>query len=451
MAAHQRFFLTLGILMKLSRSFFSLYFLIISIFIVFSWMLDEAWSSYLEQDIESYTGYKTMLLALSNYLEQHPEEQWEEILSRAAKQWQQPLKLMSPQAVKAIIHQRHDVIKEENTHIYYDNDAVEIHHRINDTGIVIVLGPAKMPTRPRVEALIRVILLASLACLLFFWLRPLSRDLDQLRKTAIEFGQESFDVLAPKAESTMTAPMVTAFNTMASRIKRLIDAHKELSTAVAHELRTPLARTKFALQMLGCTDDKAKQEKYRTAISKDICELEQLISEMLIYASFDNDKPELNFTKESLVDIVEKQVSNYQQFEQKINIINMLGNQRVEVDRQFIGRALNNYISNAIKYGNGEIDIKIIKNDKHCQIRVTDNGQGVCDEFKCTIFNAFSRGDISRNRETGGFGLGLAIVCRIMEWHGGSASVVDSENGGAIFILSWPINQVSAKRTIITQ
>ncbi|MFT5814505.1 MAG: two-component system OmpR family sensor kinase, partial [Psychroserpens sp.] len=192
MAAHQRFFLTLGILMKLSRSFFSLYFLIISIFIVFSWMLDEAWSSYLEQDIESYTGYKTMLLALSNYLEQHPEEQWEEILSRAAKQWQQPLKLMSPQAVKAIIHQRHDVIKEENTHIYYDNDAVEIHHRINDTGIVIVLGPAKMPTRPRVEALIRVILLASLACLLFFWLRPLSRDLDQLRKTAIEFGQESF-------------------------------------------------------------------------------------------------------------------------------------------------------------------------------------------------------------------------------------------------------------------
>ena len=429
--------------MKLGRSFFSLYFLIISIFIIFSWLLDEVWRSYLEQDIESYTGYKIMLLSLSDYLEKHPEDEWQAILSRAATQWKLPLKLMSEQQVKAISHQRHDVIKDDNTHIYYDNDAVEIHHLINSAGTVIVLGPAKMPTRPRVEALVRVILMATLACLLFFWLRPLSRDLDQLRKTAIEFGQESFDVVAPKARSTMTEPMVNAFNIMASRIKRLIEAHKELSTAVAHELRTPLARTKFALQMLANTDDKAKQEKYRTAISKDICELEQLISEMLIYASFDNDNPELNFTEESLLDIVEKQVSNYHQFQQSFNIINKLGNQRVEVDRQFIGRALNNYISNAIKYGNGEIDITIMKHENNCQVIVTDNGEGVSDDFKCTIFDAFSRGDLSRNRETGGFGLGLAIVYRIMEWHGGSASVIDSDNGGASFILSWPIKQIT--------
>lgn len=407
-------------------------------------MLDEVWSSYLEQDIESYTGYKIMLLSLSNYLEKHPENEWQEILSVASEQWKLPLKLMSEQQVEKISHQRHDVIREDNTHIFYDNDAVEIHHRINSTGAVIVLGPAKMPTRPRVEALIRVILLASLASLLFFWLRPLSRDLDQLRKTAIAFGQESFDMVAPKARSTMTEPMVTAFNTMAHRIKRLIDAHKELSTAVAHELRTPLARTKFALQMLACTDDKAKQERYRNAISKDICELEQLINEMLIYASFDNEKPQLKFSQESMVDIVKNQVSNYQQFEQNFNITNLIGDDKVDVDRQFIARALNNYISNAIKYGNGEIDITISKNAEHCQVIVTDNGEGVCDDFKCTIFDAFSRGDISRNRETGGFGLGLAIVCRIMEWHGGSASVVDSENGGASFILSWPIKHVAS-------
>ena len=405
-------------------------------------MLDEVWSSYLEQDIESYTGYKSMLLSLSNYLEKHPENEWQDILAGASKEWKLSLKLMSEKQVEKISHQRHDVIKEDNTHIFYDNDAVEIHHRINSTGAVIVLGPAKMPTRPRVEALIRVILLASLACLLFFWLRPLSRDLDQLRKTAVAFGQESFDMVAPKARSTMTEPMVTAFNTMASRIKRLIDAHKELSTAVAHELRTPLARTKFALQMLECTDDKVKQEKYRKAISKDICELEQLISEMLIYASFDNEKPELKFTNEAIVDIVKNQVGNFQQFEQNFTVNNLLGEDKVDVDKQFIARALNNYISNAIKYGNGEIDITISKNADQCQIKVTDNGEGVCDDFKCTIFDAFSRGDISRNRETGGFGLGLAIVCRIMEWHGGSASVVDSEHGGASFILSWPIKHV---------
>ena len=430
--------------MKLGRSFFSLYFLIISIFIVFSWMLDEVWSSYLEQDIESYTGYKSMLFALSNYLEKHPEDEWQEIISGAAEQWQMPLKLMSEEDVNQINYPDHDVISEENTHIYYDNDAVEIHHRMESSNAVIVLGPAQMPTRPRAEALVRVILLASLACLLFFWLRPLSRDLDLLRKSAVEFGQDSFDIAVPKAKSTMTAPMFTAFNSMAGRIKRLIEAHKELSTAVAHELRTPLARSKFALQMLACTEDKAKQEKYRTAISQDICELEQLISEMLIYASFDNDKPELNFTQESVIDIIRQQVGNYQQFEQKFVVNNNIGDCKVDVDRHFISRALNNYISNAIKYGNGEIDITVEESDGYCQIHVSDNGEGVCDDFKCTIFDAFSRGDLSRNRETGGFGLGLAIVCRIMEWHGGSASVVDGKNGGACFILSWPIKHLSA-------
>lgn len=406
-------------------------------------MLDEVWSSYLEQDIESYTGYKSMLFALSNYLEKHPEDEWQEIISGAAEQWQMPLKLMSEEDVNQINYPDHDVISEENTHIYYDNDAVEIHHRMESSNAVIVLGPAQMPTRPRAEALVRVILLASLACLLFFWLRPLSRDLDLLRKSAVEFGQDSFDIAVPKAKSTMTAPMFTAFNSMAGRIKRLIEAHKELSTAVAHELRTPLARSKFALQMLACTEDKAKQEKYRTAISQDICELEQLISEMLIYASFDNDKPELNFTQESVIDIIQQQVGNYQQFEQKFVVNNNIGDCKVDVDRHFISRALNNYISNAIKYGNGEIDITVEESDGYCQIHVSDNGEGVCDDFKCTIFDAFSRGDLSRNRETGGFGLGLAIVCRIMEWHGGSASVVDGKNGGACFILSWPIKHLS--------
>lgn len=431
----------LGLLMKLGRSFFSLYFLIISIFIIFSWILDEVWSSYLEQDIESYTGYKSMLHALSDYLEKHPEDEWELIVAGAAKQWHMPLKLMSVDKLDQLSYPNHEVISKDGTHIYYDEDSVEIHHRINDTSTIIILGPAQMPTRPRLEALVRAVLLASLACIIFFWLRPLSRDLDSLRQSAIEFGQESFDVVAPKASSNMMEPMVTAFNSMASRIKRLIDAHKELSNAVAHELRTPLARAKFALQMLASTDDKAKQEKYRNAICADICELEELVNEMLIYASFDSEKPELNFTAESIVEIVQQQAIAFEETEQKITVINKLQDQLVEVDRHFITRALNNYVSNAVKYGKGEINIAVLQQGDQCQIRVTDNGEGVCDSFKETIFDAFSRGDESRNRETGGFGLGLAIVCRIMEWHGGEALVEDCNQGGACFVLSWPMRQ----------
>jgi two-component system OmpR family sensor kinase/two-component system sensor histidine kinase RstB len=77
--------------------------------------------------------------------------------------------------------------------------------------------------------------------------------------------------------------------------------------------------------------------------------------------------------------------------------------------------------------------------NEQCKICVEDNGDGVSDEFKRVIFDAFSRGDQSRNRETGGFGLGLAIVARIMEWHQGQATIGDSKLGGASFTLTWPV------------
>ena len=70
------------------KSFFSLYFLIISTFIIFSWLLDNVWTKYIEQDIESYTGYKTMLMAVGDYVKKHPEEEWEEIIKKTGERYQ---------------------------------------------------------------------------------------------------------------------------------------------------------------------------------------------------------------------------------------------------------------------------------------------------------------------------------------------------------------------------
>jgi len=296
-----------------------------------------------------------------------------------------------------------------------------------------------MPTRPRAEALVRVILLAILGGIIFYWLRPMSGDLDQLRKSTSAFGDGNLNIQAPIAKSTMLTPMVSAFNMMAQRIKRLIEAHQELTNAVAHELRTPLARSKFALQMLSTSKDEEKQDKYRSQIASDINELEELINEMLLYAKFDSDTPSLHIQQYSLNDLINEQLANYQHFSGAIIVDNQLGERQVYCDAHFILRAVNNYISNAVKYGGDQIKISLSVENNNCRIAVEDNGSGVSDELKTTIFDAFSRGDKSRNRETGGFGLGLAIVSRIMEWHQGNVDIVDSDLGGACFVLTWPL------------
>ncbi|KGJ86723.1 ATP-binding protein [Colwellia psychrerythraea] len=425
--------------MKLGRSFFNLYFFIISTFIIFSWALDEVWNSYLEQDIESYTGYKTLMMATGDYVQKHPKEEWEEIIAGAAKRWELPLKLVSLAEVEAIDHTDHNALPHSNAHIYYFDDQVIIHYLLKDSESVITLGPAKMPTRPRVKATYRVMILATFGIVIFIWLWPMSRDLELLKRATRDFGQGQFDSKAPAAKSTMIAPMIASFNMMAARIKRLIEAHKELTNAVSHELRTPLARTKFALQMLDSIKDDEKRAKYQKQISNDVCELEELINEMLIYAAFDNDKPELNFTSTNLNDLVKFQIASHDQFVNSIELVNTMPDSYVCCDGHFIDRAVNNFISNAIKYGNDKVRVTLAIENDQCIICVEDNGDGVSDEFKQVIFDAFSRGDQSRNRETGGFGLGLAIVARIMEWHQGHASIGDSELGGAAFTLTWPV------------
>jgi two-component system OmpR family sensor kinase/two-component system sensor histidine kinase RstB len=425
-------------MMKLGRTFFNLYFFIISTFIIFSWALDEVWTSYLEQDIESYTGYKTLMMATGDYVLKHPKHEWEDIISDAAKRWQLPLTLKSLSDIEAVDYTDHNTLNHAGAHIYYFNDEVVIHYLLENTDTLISLDSVKMPTRPRVKSTYRVTILATFGVIIFIWLWPMSRDLEHLRKATKEFGQGNFDSKAPEAKSTMIAPMITSFNMMSSRIKRLIEAHKELTSAVSHELRTPLARTKFALQMLDSIKDDEKRAKYQQQITNDVCELEELVNEMLIYAAFENDKPELHFARTDLNELIKAQIASHEQFVSSIELINNMPDTFVSCDGHFIDRAVNNFISNAIKYGDDKVRVTLSLVDEHCQICVEDNGDGVAEEFKQVIFDAFSRGDQSRNRETGGFGLGLAIVVRIMEWHKGHASIGDSELGGASFTLTWP-------------
>jgi len=426
--------------MNISRSFFSLYFFVIAIFVIASWILDEAWNSYIEQDVESYTGYQMMLRAVGDYMVQHPEENWSKVADGVSKKYQVPLKLISS-AQLAGRDELSNQLKDNDIHIYYDDEKVMLYYWIANTDSILEFGPAKLPSRPNLKAYVRAILLLALGALLFIWVWPMSRDLNHLKYSTNQLADGNFETRVPEAKSSMVKPMVNTFNMMAQKVKQLLEAHKELTNAVAHELRTPLARSKFALQILEGIDDLEKRAKYQEQIKSDIGELEALINEMLLYSSMENTQPDMLFESTNINDIVQAQVEQYQHYQGDIELV---ANTAVyaECDGHFIDRALNNYIANAVKYGHDKIRISIEKDEEFCTLTVEDNGEGVSDQFKAVVFDAFSRGDESRNRETGGFGLGLAIVSRIMHWHGGLAGIKDSDLGGAAFYLKWPLKTV---------
>jgi len=233
---------------------------------------------------------------------------------------------------------------------------------------------------------------------------------------------------------------------MAERIQLLIASQKEMSSAISHELRTPIARLRFALEMFTDTDQPAERERLSKLMEADLVELDNLIDSSLTYARFEQKKPDLHLTPVELKPWVEEQVAAMRILGRGLDLHVQLDALppafSVELDRKQMPYALGNLLRNAVKYTKTQIVVSaelVGEQQQLIALHVDDDGIGVPAEDREQVFTAFTRLDRSRDRATGGYGLGLAIARLVLEQHGGSASVGASPLGGARFTLTWPV------------
>ncbi len=319
--------------------------------------------------------------------------------------------------------------------------------RIVDTPYIIQMGPFDQPLTLNYLPVFLVLILALLVALaVLSWVYPLWRDLKQLSFNAVAFGQGNLSIRTPLSRHSVLHRMADAFNSMADRIQGLISSHKELTNAVSHELRTPIARLRFGIEMLESSTDETARKRFMQSMNNDIDELDQLVAELLTFARFDRDRPNMAFQRQSIkpwLDAVIRQATT-----NKNNIVIEFRIEDMDLtyarfEPRLLARALSNLLQNARRYAKSRIEVKFTRYEDNYQMIVDDDGPGIPENKRDSVFEAFSRLDESRDRETGGFGLGLAIVQRISHWHGGSVHVVDSPLGGARFVISWPVNDVS--------
>jgi signal transduction histidine kinase len=232
------------------------------------------------------------------------------------------------------------------------------------------------------------------------------------------------------------------FNDMAGRIQRLIRSHKELSHAVSHELRTPIARIRFAMEMTRELPDSDKRENYFEAMNENIEELDGLVDELLTYARFDREEPKLDFEPTQIEGLTREVVARFEMTETNL-VFNVVASSSVPIiadcDQDGVARVLDNLLRNAIRYAKKEVVVTVKESNGVVNIAVADDGPGVPQANWESLFDPFVRLDKSRDRNSGGIGLGLAIVRRYMEWHNGSVTIADADLGGAKFTLSWPL------------
>ncbi|MYL22973.1 ATP-binding protein [Vreelandella massiliensis] len=234
-----------------------------------------------------------------------------------------------------------------------------------------------------------------------------------------------------------------AFNAMANQVQSLLRGQQEMIRAVSHELRTPVARIRFAVQMVEDMTDQPAIRRQLQGIDADIAELDALVDEILTYARLGGETINGAEMEMSFVDcraMAKRVLDTLSPLHDDLTLTLAPGPEiELLAEPRYLQRALQNLVSNACRYGHSQVEVRLWDEPNLVRIDVEDDGPGVPVESRGEIFKPFARLDDSRTRSSGGYGLGLSIVQKIMSGHGGSISVDASPTlGGARFTLLIP-------------
>lgn len=302
---------------------------------------------------------------------------------------------------------------------------------------LIRLGPIVQQRESLLLNMLPPLFYLSIFLVVGLWLRPLLKDLNLITSAAQRFAADYREPLSTADDTTQLTSLAKNLDEMSSRLSGLFRSQKELIAALSHEMRTPLARIRFALAVLGNKRGKDMQEQL-DELSDDVQEIDQLIATMLSYARLDHPDLRMTWQYVPLDAWLRQSMEKCRQPGKEISVEKGEASGEIWMDPRLMGLALSNLLVNASHYAKENVRCTVRCNVEQYQIIVEDDGKGIPDSEREAIFKAFTRIDDSRNRKTGGYGLGLAIVSRIATLHGGNVIAGQSDKlGGAMFTLSW--------------
>jgi len=216
--------------------------------------------------------------------------------------------------------------------------------------------------------------------------------------------------------------------------------NKELISNISHDLKTPITAIKGYVEGIidGVADTPEKIHKYAKTIYNKANDMDRLINELTLYAGIDANRIPYNFHRLNVADYfqdcLEEVGLDLESKNIRLNYTNVVSpDTMVIADPEQMKRVINNIVGNSIKYidkAHGEIDIRILDEIDSVRIEIEDNGKGIAPRDLPKIFERFYRTDASRNSTKGGSGIGLSIVKKIIEDHGGYIWATSKEGEG---------------------
>jgi signal transduction histidine kinase len=303
-------------------------------------------------------------------------------------------------------------------------------------------------------AIVLLVFAGGMAMVLGYFLSStVTERIHQLKNAAEQLAEGKLKTRVAVSGRDEVASLAVTFNQMAEQLQATEDKQRELESLrrdliawVSHDLQTPLTSMRAILEALsdGVVEDPETVQRYLHTAQRDVRSLSSLIDDLFQMAQLDAGGFPLNRADASLSDLVSDTLESFTQLA-KGQEITLEGNvdsdvDPVRMDTQAIGRVLNNLIGNALRHtpAQGRVSVWVRRINSHVEVTVSDTGEGIRAEDLPHVFERFYRGEKSRNRITGGAGLGLAIAHGIVQAHGGEIKVESEIHKGTQFTFYLP-------------
>ncbi len=274
---------------------------------------------------------------------------------------------------------------------------------------------------------------------IIFFSRTIINPIINLSKGAKEIATGNLGIKVKTKAKDEIGKLASSFNYMSNELFKIKRIRDDLLAVVSHELRSPLGRIKGYTEIL--TDLKLNDKDktmYFDSILGEIDFLNYMVGEIIEISRLELNKERLFLEEVDLVELIEnvkKDLNLSKPIKKNVNYVFEYDSELYcEIDVEKIKRVFLNILENSVKANSTEVKFKAKKNNNKIDITIIDDGRGMPDDELELVFEKFYRVDKSRDRETGGFGLGLAICKGIIKEHKGDIYFIKRENGAELHI-----------------
>lgn len=307
-----------------------------------------------------------------------------------------------------------------------DREDFPLELRLPDGRLLVVR--TRMPFGPvgRSPLLYMALIAAAIGLAAYPVVRHLTRRLERLRRGVETWGEGKLSTRVDDGGSDEIAAVAQTFNKAASQIERMLEAHRSLLANASHELRSPLARLRMAIDLFQETGN----EKTRDEIVRNLAELDSLVEEILLASRLDHvDGLDHKESVDLLAVVAEEGVRS------GVAVDGVSAT--VRGDPRLLLRLVRNLMQNALRHGAPPVEARVERAGDTVRLSVRDHGAGVPEGEGERVFEAFYRPS-GRSESAGGWGLGLSLVRQIARHHGASVRYERPADGGAQFVVEFP-------------